>query len=259
MRAVSSSFALCLVACLALAACGGSSSSNDTPPPVEGDLQVTSVSPGNGTLLGGTRLTIKGYGFSSGVTAILIDGVPATEVSNSNDTTANCTSPEGRAARSVDVTVQTTLESATLPGGYRYNNPPLVFGVVPPAGFAGGQLTVSILGLGFASNSAGKPTVYFGDTQSLQPQVVNDTLIFATTPPLPAGLVDVTVMNANGEDTLPNGFLYYGAGGVFNAKLENAPDGTTQAVVTPEGKAAQRWVWPDLLRGRAAWREVDAE
>jgi len=246
---------IALTLCLALAACGGSSGSSNTPPPEEGDLYVSSVSPGNGTLLGGTRLTIKGGGFSAGVTAILIDGVPATDVSSSSDTTANCTSPAGDAPGSVDVTVQTNIESATLPGGYRYNNEPSVFAVVPPAGFAYGQLTVSILGLGFASNNAGQPTVYFGDTQSLLPQVVNDTLIFATTPPLPPGVVDVTVLNANGEDTLFNGFVYLGSRNAANTKV----DGTTEAVVESDDGAPQRWRWPDLIEARAVWRRVDED
>ena len=255
MRAVSTALLLCLV----LTACGGGGSSNDAPPPEPGDLQVTGVSPENGTLLGGTRLTIKGQGFSSGVTAILIDGVPATEVSNSNDTTANCTSPAGRDPGSVDVTVQTSIDSATLPGGFRYNNPPVVLGVVPPAGFAYGQLTVSILGFGFSSNGAGPPTVLFGDTQSLLPQVVSDTLIFATTPPLPPGIVDVTVINANGEDTLPNGFIYMGSRSTGSAKLVDPQGDASRAVLTLDGEETETWVWPDLSDGRAVWTRVDAD
>lgn len=256
MRTPSTSLLLCLV----LAACGGGGGSGSDTPSEPGDLQVTSVSPGNGTLLGGTRLTIRGSGFSAGVTAILVGGVRSTEVSSSSDTTANCTSPAAYDPGSVDVTVQTNAGSATLPGGYRYNNPPLVLGVAPPAGFAGGELTVSILGLGFASHDAGPPIVLFGDTESFRPQVVNDTLIFATTPPLPAGLVDVTVINANGEGTLENGFLYMGgAQSSPSVKLEDVTDAGARAVLTRDGEAPETWAWPDLLRGRAAWTKVHAD
>ena len=241
---------------LVLAACGSSSSSNDTPPPEEGDLFVSSVTPDSGTLLGGTRLTIKGGGFSAGVESVLIDGVPATEVSTSGDTTVSCTTPAGTDPGSVDVTVVTAIESATLPGGFRYHQPPAVLAVVPPAGFAFGALTVSILGFGFQRDDAGRPEVYFGDTLSPQPQVVSDTLIFATTPPLPPGVVDVTVVNANGEDTLPNGFVYLGARSNGAPQAKTLEDGVTEAVLEDGDGTTSRWWWPDLVEGRAAWTDL---
>lgn len=240
--------------CLVLSACGGGSSSSSEPSE-PGELQVTSVSPGNGTVLGGTRLTIKGSGFSAGVTSILIGRNPGTEVSASNDTTAYCDAPASNRSGTVDVTVETSAGSATLAGGYRYNNRPSVLAVVPPAGFAYGQLTVSIVGFGFQSNQAGLPTVYFGDTMSLLPQVVNDTLIFATTPPLPPGAVDVTVVNANGEDTLRNGFLYLGSLNAASTK----PDGTLEAQLETDEEPLQRWRWPNLFDGRAIWERVDED
>jgi len=93
-------------------------------------------------------------------------------------------------------------------GGGGYGQPPYILTVAPPAGGAG--LAVGIAGLYGDDGSCRPPDAWFGEVQSLLPQMVNGTYILATAPlgqPGP-GAVDVTVVTDHGSDTLMNGFVY---------------------------------------------------
>lgn len=199
--------AVWILACCLLAGCGGGSGDGSgTPPDTEG-VTVTSVSPGSGSLDGGNRVSVRGTGFSTTIVSVTFGGRPASEVSTSGDTTIDLTVPPGRAPGPVDVVVTTSTDTGTLYDGYTYDTPPLVLAVVPPAGWPG--VTVSIVGLHFARSGPGRTEVFFGAHASPLPQVVNDTLIFATVPPGVGGLVDVTVVGDNGTGVLESGFLSF--------------------------------------------------
>ena len=107
-----------IIALLVLGGCGGNSKSSN-PPPIPGDLYLVSVQPAQGTLLGGTRLTIRGGGFSAGIRGVAIGGRAATDISVSSDTVLNCTSPAADGPGPADVTVATSVDTATAAGLYR--------------------------------------------------------------------------------------------------------------------------------------------
>ncbi len=187
-----------------LGACG-SSGGGGTPPP-NGQLTISSVTPSSGPQAGGQTVAIRGSGFSSGVVAVLFDGIAAADVEVTSDNNIDCTTPPNDGG-TVEVRVTTQTNSVALPAGYTYNAEPIVFFVAPAAGFVG--TTVSVVGLNFATTGAGRTSVFFGTAEAGSVSVVNTTTIFCTVPPnTDGGAVDVTVVNDNGQDTLRNAFIY---------------------------------------------------
>jgi IPT/TIG domain len=97
-------------------------------------LQVAGVSPGSGTTLGGTAVTITGSGFS-GTATVTIGGAPATNVAITSDTTITALTPQ-HATGAADVSVSAGGKSGTLHNGYSYsapsrqdNQPPVIAGI----------------------------------------------------------------------------------------------------------------------------------
>jgi hypothetical protein len=83
--------------------------------------QVTSVSPGSGTTLGGTAVTIAGARFAAGAT-VTIGAAAATDVVVVNETTITATTPQHASGRA-DVVVSVNGKSGTLAGGYSFAAP----------------------------------------------------------------------------------------------------------------------------------------
>lgn len=81
---------------------------------------LTDVWPPTGFTTGGEILTLVGSGFDSSMT-VSIGGSPCTGVSLLSSGYATCTLPPG-AAGSVDVTVEGSANSTTLPGGFTYRD-----------------------------------------------------------------------------------------------------------------------------------------
>ncbi len=95
-----------------LAACGGSGGSSGGAV-----LTITSIAPSQGSLAGGTPVTLTGTEFAAGAT-VTFGGSPATAVVVVNATTINCETPAGTGT--VDVVVTVGANTATLPGAYAY-------------------------------------------------------------------------------------------------------------------------------------------
>jgi hypothetical protein len=74
---------------------------------------------------------------------------------------------------------------------------PTVTGVAPPSGNSAGGTQVTITGSDFTQQA----TVQFGDTPAAAVTVNSDTSITATSPPLPAGVTDVTVTTSDGTSS----------------------------------------------------------
>jgi hypothetical protein len=102
------------------AGCPASGSADVTVTPAPPAMTVTSVSPNNGSYLGGTSVTITGTGFQAGASATF-GGSAATSVTVVNATTITAVTP-AHAAGAVAVTVTNTdTSNATLGNGYTYN------------------------------------------------------------------------------------------------------------------------------------------
>jgi hypothetical protein len=82
-------------------------------------LAVTSVSPNNGPLGGGTAVTINGRGFSGGVTGVMFGATPAASFSMVDDSTITAVSPP-QAGGTVDVTVTTAGGTTTVSNSDHY-------------------------------------------------------------------------------------------------------------------------------------------
>ena len=130
---------------------------------------ITSMGPGSGSYLGGTRVTIFGQGFDDPV-AVSLGGVGQTPVSvtgteivfiTSGVPLTSCPANGIIVANGVGVTNIDTGNSATASLNFNYIVPlPLIFGVSPQAGAIGSNVTLS--GQNFASNVQ----VLFGDASS---------------------------------------------------------------------------------------------
>ena len=82
---------------------------------------ITSVTPLEGSILGGTQITITGT-FFTGATSVTIGGVAATSVVVVSATTVTAVTPAG-AIGAASVVVTTPSGSATLAGGFSYVSP----------------------------------------------------------------------------------------------------------------------------------------
>ena len=103
----------------AAAACGGEPPTGRSAPPSPAILEI---SPVEGPIRGGTRLTITGRGFHEGAT-VLIGGTPATDVGVgvAGGDRLTATAPVGRSPCAVSVMViNPDGRFAMLPSLYRY-------------------------------------------------------------------------------------------------------------------------------------------
>ena len=157
---------------------------------------ITGLNPSTGPTTGGTSVTITGTGFT-GATAVNFTGaVTPTVVS---DTEITVVSPSASGPMVVGVTV--TTPGGTSSGGsnqFNYVAAPIVGGVSPATGTAGGGTPVTITGTGFTGETA----VKFGPNAATNVVFVDDSHITATSPS-GSGQVDVTV-KATGGTSAPN-------------------------------------------------------
>jgi hypothetical protein len=85
-----------------------------------GAFTLTSVSPNNGPVSGGTGVTLTGQGLT-GATGVTFDGIPATSVRVVNSTTVTAVTPRRPAGQgTVIVAVTTPSGTATLANGFTY-------------------------------------------------------------------------------------------------------------------------------------------
>lgn len=80
---------------------------------------VGGISPVNGDDLGGTTVTLKGWGFAQGTPTVTFGGTAATSVVVSDDNTLTCVTP-AKTASTVDVVVTINGHSATLSSAYEF-------------------------------------------------------------------------------------------------------------------------------------------
>ncbi len=189
---------------------------------------VSSVSPNNGPIAGGTAVTITGTNFAAGAT-VQFGSAAATNVVVVSSTSITATSPAGSAG-AVTVTVTVNGQSGSLPSGFSYVIPPTVSSVSPNSGSTAGGTPVTITGTNFVSGA----TVSFGATAATNVVVVSATQITATTPAGSAGAVTVTVTNPGAQSgSLASGFTYVVIPTVSSVSPNNGPvAGGTAVTIT---------------------------
>ena len=201
---------------------------------------LTAIDPDEGPAGGGTPVTLTGTGFTDDSTVSIGDttGLEPDAVSD-DGTELTFTTPPG-AVGTVTVTV-TDAAGTSAPLAFTYTAPPagapVLSGLDPVEGPAGGGTPVTITGSGFAAGS----TVTIGATAGIVPDAVSDdgTEITVTTPPNAAGDVPVTV-TTDGGTSAPLTFTYeaapFGAPVLTSLTPESGPaGGGTRVVVTGTG------------------------
>jgi len=173
-----------------------------------GGPAITSITPAEGPVAGGTLVSIAGGGFSSfggPEIDVRVGGLPLVEASVSPNLITGRT-PTGTAGQA---TVRVATPLGATSGSFRYVPAPAVTALTPGAGPAAGGTALSITGSGFTGGSL---TVTLGGAALSDRAVVSDTLIVGNAPPGAAGTAkSLVVSSAGGTATLAAAFRHLGA------------------------------------------------
>jgi hypothetical protein len=163
-----------------------------------GSPAVTSVSPGSGSVGGGTSVTITGSGFT-GATQVWFgpDQAPSFTVHADGLITA-VTPAESAGTWNVVVVTPGGVSPRVPADDFTFEDIPTVTSLSSSSGPAAGGKQVVITGTGFV----GAETVSFGATPASSFTVGSATTIVATTPAESSGLVHVTVTTPLGTSTV---------------------------------------------------------
>ena len=168
-------------------------------------LTITSISPNNGPIIGGTVITITGTGFVNGA-GIKINDVPAISVIWISSAQITAVTPAGSSSGGKDVTVSNPdsgTEVASL--GFRYN--PVVISVNPTGGAISSGTAITITGIGFVNGAM----VKINEVAASNIIWNSITQLTATTPSntTSGGAKDVKVINPDtGSGVLTSGYSY---------------------------------------------------
>ncbi len=171
-------------------------------------LTINSISPTSGSYEGGTKVTISGKTMDD-VTQVKFDGEICTSLEIVSEKKLTCLTP-AHAAGEVDVVLYSaTFNPLTLKDGFLYTGEadvaPTLTSIAPTEGVIAGGDAVALTGTGFETGA----TVQFDGVDATNVVVVSNSSITCDTPAHAAGVVDVTVENANTlNDTLAASFTY---------------------------------------------------
>jgi hypothetical protein len=164
-------------------------------PPVK-----TDASPTAGPLTGGTAVTISGANLAK-ASSVTFGGTSGTITGNTAGT-ITATTPAGTSGAASIV--------ATTPGGstngltFTYTDVPTISSISPILGSTAGGTTVTING----TNLATATQVTFDGTPVTALAALSDTKLAVVTPAHALGIVDVSVTNPAGSDTVTGAFTY---------------------------------------------------
>ena len=169
---------------------------------------ILGVSPGEGSSLGNTIVTMTGSGFQQGAT-VTVGGTPCKSLIFQSAGTILCTTPAG-AVGMADVAITNPDGGAgSLTDAFLYVPPPTITKITPNTGPETGGTQVTIEGNDFVQGPPGSE-VRFGNVL-VPPEdttVVDNKVIFVKTPP-GTGSVKVSVTNPDGQKAeISGGFVY---------------------------------------------------
>jgi hypothetical protein len=176
----------------------------NAPPPV-----ITSLSPNEGPVAGGTSVTITGSNLSVGgaVPSVAFGSRNATGVGCASSSSCTATSPAGASAGQVTVTLTTSsgASTAATAGADAFTYlaaAPKVTKISPTRGPTSGGTKVTVTGANFGT--LGATTVQFG-TATVKPETINSTGTELTviSPAETRGTVTVTVTTPAGTSVKP--------------------------------------------------------
>ena len=165
---------------------------------------VTSVTPLQGSSLGGTVLTINGAGFG-GTVSVTVGGVPCTGVQVLTPTQVRATTPPG-AVGQAPIAVTAVGGTSLSPQPFTYVEQQIQ-SIVPSSGPYAGGTAITISG----QYLAGTTSVTIGGVPCTNVVNVISTQVTAVTPAGSVGAADVVVTGAKGAVTVAGGYSYSSA------------------------------------------------
>jgi len=205
----------------------------------ESQLMLTAASPEAGSGFGGTSVTLSGTGFAADPSALEVrfGNRSATAITVLDDATLVCNTPMGQPGSVVDiVVVDGNQNAATLVGGYRYFDAPVLLSAQPSSGPAAGGTLVLLYGSGFQADAAGTNEVMFGSQLSPVVTVLDDTSLLVETPAgAPGATVDIGVSNGNGMIQLSDAFTYDAPAPTLSSITPDSGPATGGTTVTLSG------------------------
>ena len=216
---------------------------------------ATSLDPTSGSELGGTVVTITGTGFL-GATGVTFDGTLGTAFTVDSDTQITVTTP-AHAIATVDVVVVDELGGDSAELSFEYVAVGASITALDPSfGPEAGGTVVTITGSGFL----GATGVTFGGTPGTAFTVVNDTTITVTSPAGDTGLVDVVVLDPEG-DSAPVPFEYGAVASIATGldPISGSEAGGTVVTITGTGFTGATGVTFDGTVGTAFTVDSDTQ
>ena len=198
---------------------------------------ITSVTPNNGRLAGGTKVTIQGSGFLPGAKVLIgfdIDArafATASSIQVMSPVLITAIMPSGESGPKDVVVRNPDKQEVRLFGGFTYNPMPKITDVSPNHGPASGGTKIIIRGKGFLQGAK----VIVGKRPATA-EVLDDSSIQAITPKNPQGVFDVRVINPDTQEAVKHqGFTSIGEVAYNYPNPFRAEQGTTFRYVTNEG------------------------
>ena len=203
---------------------------------------ITSVTPLQGSVLGGTQITINGTSLS-GTTAVKIGGVACTNLQVLSPTLIKAVTPAG-AAGEVSIAIVSSNATSLAPTPFTYVQLS-ISSVSPNQGIYSGGTAITITG----SFLNGATSVKVGGVPATDVVAVNSTTVTAVTPAGSVGTASVEVTGAKGTATASGAFTYIDIFvPTWATLLEATPD---PAVVTDANLRAA------IVASGLAWRIKD--
>jgi len=163
---------------------------------------VTSVTPLQGSILGGTQITINGTGLG-GTLAVEVGGVACTSLQVLSSTLVKAVTPAGTAG-AVAITIISAAGTGFAPSPYTYVQNSIA-SVTPNQGIFSGGTAITITGA-FLN---GATSVRVGGVACTNVVAVNSTTVTAVTPAGSVGSTSVEVTGPKGTATAANAFTYF--------------------------------------------------
>ena len=162
---------------------------------------ITSVAPLQGSILGGTQITINGTNLA-GTTAVKIGGVDCTNLQVFSSTLVKAVTPAGSAGE-VPISVITPAGTLFSPTPFTYVQLS-ISSVSPNQGIYSGGTAITITG----SFLNGATSVKVGGVPATDVVAVNSTTVTAVTPAGSVGVASIEVTGAKGTATASGAFTY---------------------------------------------------
>lgn len=166
---------------------------------------VTNISPDNGSVAGGTNVTLTGTNMN-GTTGVTFGGVAATAVTVVGATSVTCTTGAHAVAGVVDVVLTDERGDVTVANGFTYKDAAdlTATSITPDTGDAAGGTAVVIVG----TNLNGLTGITFDGAAATDVEVVSATEVHCVTPAGSAGTADVVLTDERGSVTKAAFYTY---------------------------------------------------